>query len=196
MATDMKIMFVTNNMNKVIEANEIVKSFGIELIPIDVKKIEIQSDSLREIAIYAAKHAYEVIRKPVVVEDSGLFIDALNGFPGPYSSYVYRTIGLKGILKLMEGVRNRDARFIAIVALAISDSEIYVFEGITEGYIANEIRGNKGFGYDPIFIPFNHFKTFAEMDRSEKNMYSHRGKAFRALGEWVYANIDRLIFSQ
>ncbi|ADM27911.1 dITPase [Ignisphaera aggregans DSM 17230] len=196
MATDMKIMFVTNNMNKVIEANEIVKSFGIELIPIDVKKIEIQSDSLREIAIYAAKHAYEVIRKPVVVEDSGLFIDALNGFPGPYSSYVYRTIGLKGILKLMEGVRNRNARFIAIVALAISDSEIYVFEGITEGYIANEIRGDKGFGYDPIFIPSNHSKTFAEMDRSEKNMYSHRGKAFRALGEWVYANRDRLIFSQ
>jgi len=196
MATDMKIMFVTNNMNKVIEANEIVKSFGIELIPIDVKKIEIQGDSLREIAIYAAKHAYEVVRKPVVVEDSGLFIDALNGFPGPYSSYVYKTIGLKGILKLMEGVRNRNARFIAVVALAISDSEIYVFEGVTEGYIANEIRGDKGFGYDPIFIPFNHFKTFAEMDRSEKNMYSHRGKAFRALGEWVYANRDRLIFSQ
>ncbi len=192
----MKIMFVTNNMNKVIEANEIVKSFGIELIPINVKKIEIQSDSLKEIAIYAAKHAYELIRKPVVVEDSGLFIEALNGFPGPYSSYVYRTIGLKGVLKLMDGVGNRSARFVAVVALAISDREVYVFEGITEGYIANEIRGSKGFGYDPIFIPFNHFKTFAEMDRSEKNMYSHRGKAFRALGEWVYANRDRLIFSQ
>ncbi len=192
----MRIMFATNNMNKVMEANEILRSFGIELISTDVKKIEIQSDSLREIAVYAVRHVYNVVKSPVVVEDSGLFIEALNGFPGPYSSYVYKTIGLKGILKLMEGMGNRVARFVAVVALAISDKEIYVFEGVVEGYIAHEIRGSRGFGYDPIFIPFNHSKTFAEMDRNEKNMYSHRGKAFRALGEWVYANRDRLIFSE
>ncbi len=184
----MEIFFVTNNMNKVREAEAILKEFGIVIKPINVKKIEIQHESLDEIARIAAQNAYQEIKKPVVVEDSGLFIDVLNGFPGPYSSYVYKTIGLKGILKLLEDYKEielRKARFVAVVALALSNNVIHLFKGVTEGLISFEIRGDKGFGYDPIFIPVGSTKTFAEMSIEEKNRYSHRGKAFKELGLWL-----------
>ncbi|MDK6028333.1 XTP/dITP diphosphatase [Ignisphaera sp. 4213-co] len=184
----MEIFFVTNNMNKVREAEAILKEFGIVIKPINVKKIEIQHESLDEIARIAAQNAYQEIKKPVVVEDSGLFINVLNGFPGPYSSYVYKTIGLKGILKLLEDYKEielRKARFVAVVALALSNNVIHLFKGVTEGLISFEIRGDKGFGYDPIFIPVGSTKTFAEMSIEEKNRYSHRGKAFKELGLWL-----------
>lgn len=187
-ASSVEIFFATNNMNKVREAELILKDFGVKIVPVDVKKIEIQHDSLEEIARYAVRIAYRELRKPVVVEDSGLFIDSLNGFPGPYSSYVYRTIGLKGILKLLEDYREielRKATFIAVVALAFSEDNVKLFKGAVEGFISFEIRGNKGFGYDPIFIPMGSTKTFAEMDPAEKGLYSHRGKAFRELGSWL-----------
>ncbi|MEM4868126.1 MAG: XTP/dITP diphosphatase [Ignisphaera sp.] len=188
-----KLYFVTNNIGKFNEAKEILSSYGVFLERIDAEKIEIQSTSLEDIARYSAIHVYKQIRKPVIVEDSGLFIDALNGFPGPYSSYVYKTIGLKGILKLLQGENNRRAVFEAVVALALREDMVLTFKGVVEGYIAFEIRGSKGFGYDPIFVPKEgEGKTFAEMDIHEKNMYSHRGKAFRLLGMWINMNIDKL----
>ncbi len=188
----LRISVATKNRHKVEEANIALKSFGIELVPVDVPKVEIQSDDLREIAIYAARAAYQYLRRPVVVEDSGLFIDALNGFPGPYSSYVYRTIGVEGILKLMRGVEDRRARFVAVVAFALREDWIEVFEGVVEGTIAEEARGSHGFGFDPIFVPFGETRTFAEMSSEEKTRYSHRGRAFRKLGEWIAKNIDKL----
>ncbi|MEM1542202.1 MAG: XTP/dITP diphosphatase [Ignisphaera sp.] len=188
-----KLYFVTNNMGKFNEAKEILNSYGVSLERIDTEKIEIQSTSLEDIARYSAIHVYKQVRKPIIVEDSGLFIDALNGFPGPYSSYVYKTIGLKGILKLLQGENNRKAVFEAVVALALREDMVLTFKGVVEGYIALEIRGSKGFGYDPIFVPKEgEGKTFAEMDIHEKNMYSHRGKAFRSLGMWINMNIDKL----
>lgn len=187
------LYFATNNMNKFNEAKEILSSYGILLKPVEVEKIEIQSSFLEHIARYAAIHIYKQVKKPVIVEDSGLFIDVLNGFPGPYSSYVYKTIGLKGILKLLQNENNRRARFESVVVLALNENTVVVFKGIVDGVIAQEIRGSKGFGYDPIFMPNEvEGKTFAEMDIHEKNIYSHRGKAFRALGEWINKNIDKL----
>ena len=190
-----RLYFVTNNKHKVAEAQKILSKYSVELEPIDVKKVELQSESLEDIARYAAIEAYKIIAKPVVVEDSGLFIDALNGFPGPYSSYVYKTLGLKRILKLLEGEENRRARFIAVVALALSCEDVYLFKGVVEGAIAHEIRGEKGFGFDPIFIPIEgDGRTFAEMNSEEKNIISHRGRAFEALGRWISANRDKLIY--
>jgi len=186
-----ELFFATNNKDKLKEAEYILNKYGVVLKPITIDKIEIQSDSLKEIAVYAVKSIYKIIGKPVVVEDSGLFIDALNGFPGPYSSYVYKTIGLKGVLKLLDGVIDRRAKFIAVVALAFNDN-VCVFEGSIEGYISLEIRGDKGFGFDPIFIPVGSNKTFGEMDIEEKSMYSHRGKAFKELATWVLNNRDKL----
>jgi len=190
-----RIYFATSNMHKVAEAQKILSKYGVYLEPVDVRKVEIQSESLEEIAIYAATEAYSKVGKPVIVEDSGIFVESLNGFPGPYSSYVYKTIGLKGILKLLENEENRRATFKAVVALALGKDDVRVFKGMVEGVIANEIRGCKGFGYDPIFIPVGSGgRTFAEMDIEEKNMFSHRARAFEALGAWILANKDKLIY--
>ncbi len=191
----LKIPIATKNVHKVEEANEVLREFNVKLVPVDVEKIEIQSDSLEDIARFAAVNAFKRFRKPILVEDSGLFIEALNGFPGPYSSYVYRTIGLDGILRLMKGISNRRAMFVCVVAFALSENEVYIFKGIVRGTISEQIRGSKGFGFDPIFIPEGFNKTFGEMDRKEKTAISHRGKAFRAFGEWISKYRDKLIHS-
>lgn len=188
-----ELLFATNNLGKLREATLVLRKFGVALRAAAVSKIEIQSTSLREIATYAARTAYRAAGRPIVVEDSGLFIDALKGFPGPYSSYVYSTIGLRGVLKLMDGIEDRRARFIAVVALAVSEDDVYVFEGSVEGYISPEIRGDRGFGFDPIFIPAGYSRTFGEMDIDEKTGCSHRGKAFRELGIWILNNRDKLL---
>lgn len=188
-----KFYFATRNRYKLAEAQNVLKRYDVCLEPTDIVKLEVQSESLEDIAINAAIDAYRQLRKPVVVEDSGLFIEALNGFPGPYSSFVYKTIGLQGILKLMADVADRRARFEAVVALAIDEDDVHVFKGVVEGVISTEIRGNKGFGFDPIFIPLEgDGRTFAEMDIDEKNRYSHRGRAFDMLGRWISMNRDKL----
>lgn len=180
-----KLYLVTGNKHKLEEANDILKSYGVRVEQAPVReKLEIQSNSLEEIAIYAARHAYKLMRVPLVVDDSGLFVDALNGFPGPYSSYVYKKIGYEGLLRLLEGADNRRACFKTVAALILPPVE-KVFTGETCGVIAWEARGSHGFGFDPIFIPDGYKKTYAEMSPEEKNRISHRFKAFSKLGEWI-----------
>lgn len=191
----MEILFITKNKHKVIEAQVSIKQIGLEnfisLKPLDIPKLEIQSNDLREIAIFAVRSVYEKLRRKniVIVEDAGLFIDSLRGFPGPYSSYVYKTIGVEGILKLLRDINNRRAKFISVIAMKHPKLGEKIFEGKVEGIIAHEARGDKGFGFDPIFIPKGHDKTFAEMDIEEKCRYSHRGAAFRALASWLHQNL-------
>ncbi|MEJ5292328.1 MAG: XTP/dITP diphosphatase [Candidatus Methanosuratincola sp.] len=181
----MELYFATGNPHKLAEANSVLSEFGILLKPAPSPKVEIQSESLEEIARYAAEDAYRSLGSPLVVEDSGLFIESLNGFPGPYSSYVYKTIGCGGILRLLEGHCNRRARFECVVVYA-GDGVLRSFVGIAKGSIAGALRGSGGFGFDPIFISEELYgKTFSELSPSEKSAVSHRGKAFRALGEWL-----------
>ncbi len=171
-----KIFFVTSNKHKFDEVAVIAKKHGICLEMLPGKKIEIQSSNLMDIAFYSALENYKEFRKPILVEDAGLFIEALNGFPGPYSSYVYETIGVKGILKLMEGIENRRAYFASAVVL-IHEPYLIKCEERVYGYILSESRGTGGFGFDPIFVPEGDTRTFAEMSIDEKNKYSHRAKA-------------------
>ena len=176
-----QLLFATGNVNKVREASLILSRFNIGIRPVDVRKVEIQSDSIEEIVEYALRAS---CMDWLVVEDDGLFIEALRGFPGPYSSYVYRTIGLEGVLKLMEGASNRSAYFKSVVGLCMG-GRIYLFTGVVKGMIAGEIRGSLGFGYDPIFIPEGYDKTFAEMGPVEKSRISHRARAFTSLAEFL-----------
>lgn len=174
----------TRNKNKYREARTILSSMGISLKLLDVDRVEIQADDPAEIAIYSLKNI-ESGSRPIAVEDAGLFIDGLNGFPGAYSSYILKTIGLEGVLKLMEKMEDRDAKFKSAVAYKFRD-RLECFIGFVEGKIATEIRGSQGFGYDPIFIPREgDGRTFGEMDLEEKNTLSHRARAFRKLGEWL-----------
>lgn len=181
----LRVYIATSNAHKIAEARAVLGEYGIELEPVKAVKLEVQSDSLEEIALRAARTAYSNSRaSPLIVEDAGLFIYSLNGFPGPYTSYAYKTIGLEGVLRLLEGSRDRRARFVSAVAVIEPPLE-RVFVGVAEGYIAAEPRGGSGFGFDPIFIPEGSRRTFAEMSLEEKNKYSHRAKALRMAAEWL-----------
>ncbi|MBS7641273.1 MAG: XTP/dITP diphosphatase [Candidatus Bathyarchaeia archaeon] len=179
------IFFVTRNVNKFNEARRVLAEYSISVAMVKAKTLEIQDDSIEKIAEVSALNASREIELPIIVEDAGLFIEALKGFPGPYSSYVYRTIGVNGILKLLEGIEERRAYFKSAVAFCSPDGEIKCFQGIVYGRITREVRGSGGFGFDPIFEPDEEpNKTFAEMTIEEKNRFSHRARAFRKFAEW------------
>lgn len=180
------IFFATNNINKFNEARRVLSRYGIAVGMLKVKTLEIQSESLEEIARTSAIHAFQQCRLPVIVEDAGVFIEALNGFPGPYASFVYKTIGNEGLLKLMKKVANRKARFQSVVAYLSEELDMPIcFKGEVLGEITEEVRkGRSGFGFDPIFKPSGSEKTFAEMNLDEKNKYSHRAKALRKFAKW------------
>jgi len=182
------VFFATNNINKFNEAHRLLAGYGIAVGMLRVKAAEIQSANLREIAQTSAQDALKRCHLPVIVEDAGLFIDALHGFPGPYAAYAYKTIGNKGLLKLMENVDDRKATFQSVIAYCDSYSGAPMcFEGEVAGKITTEERmgnGKSGFGFDPIFQPSGSEKTFAEMTIEEKNGFSHRAKAVRKFAEW------------
>lgn len=188
-----RLYLASKNVGKISEIKKLGSYFGIEIVPVDLPKVEVQSESLEEVSLYSAVNAFLTFRRPLIVEDSGLYIEALNLFPGAYSSFVYKTIGIRGVLKLLEGVENRRACFKSVIALAAPNlSEVKLFTGVVHGVIATEPRGSGGFGFDPIFIPEGFSKTFAEMSEEEKNRVSHRGEAFRALASWLVENCAKI----
>jgi len=178
-----KIYFVTGNKGKFEEAKEILGRYGIKIEMKHIPYPEVQAETLREVVDFGLKYLQDKLSKPFFVEDSGLFIEALKGFPGVYSAYVFKTIGNNGILKLMENVENRNAKFISVVGYFDGKNK-RIFEGAVNGRISHSKRGGKGFGFDPIFIPENYNNTFAELG-SEKNKISHRYKALKKLGEYL-----------
>ena len=175
------LRFATTNAGKLGEAREYLADVVGELSQFDYDYVEIQSDDLAEIAAHGAREAYEAAGEPVIVDDSGLFIDALGGFPGPYSSYVDHTVGFERVSELARAEDDRGARFRAVVAYCDGDT-IETFEGAVPGEIVAP-RGDGGFGYDPIFE--HDGTTFAEMTRAEKNALSHRGRALAKLADWL-----------
>jgi XTP/dITP diphosphohydrolase len=158
---------------------------GIVLRRLSKKGTEMQSDDVAEIAKRAALETYLLVKAPLIVEDTGLFIESLGGFPGPYASFVDRTLGPVSILRLMEGVRLRGAEFVSAVAFCHDPSKARVFVGRLRGRIARRASGNNGFGFDPIFVPEGGDKTLAELSLTGKAEISHRSLALRAFGAWL-----------
>ena len=184
MQSDKKtVWFMTENPDKFREAKSILDTQGIKIRHLKRAKVEVQDTSLEKIARFAARGAS--IDRPglLLVEDSGLFIDALRGFPGPYSSYVYKTIGLKGILGLVH-LKNRGAYFQSSIAVASADLRPRVFTGIVRGSVSRRITWTAGFGYDPIFVPEGFEETFAQTSEDFKNKNSHRARAFLKFAKW------------
>jgi XTP/dITP diphosphohydrolase len=172
------LFFVSSNNHKYNEAKEILASFGIRLGFLKSDLEEIQSNSLTDIARKKAQNAFLKHRKPLIIEDDGLFIDSLNGFPGPYSSYVFKTIGNEGILDLLKN--KRQAKFISIITYC-DDAILESFDGTLDGIISKLQKGT-GWGFDPIFIPNNSSETFAETN--DKNYLSHRYKSLKKFSNW------------
>jgi len=176
-----KIYFITGNKGKALEAKEKLSVAGIDVVQKNLGYPEIQADSLDEVACFGVEHVQKQFDQPFVLEDAGLFIDELNGFPGVYSAYVFHTIGCKGILKLMNSANDRKATFRSVFAYGEPGKKPKICVGECKGNISEKEIGTNGFGYDPIFIPDNKTKTFAEMKTEEKNMFSHRGKSLEKL---------------
>ncbi|WP_054839573.1 XTP/dITP diphosphatase [Thermococcus sp. JCM 11816] len=187
----MRLAFVTSNPGKVEEARKYFEPLGVEVYQLKVSYPEIQADTLEEVAEYGgAKWLAQRVDGPFFLDDSGgLFVEALKGFPGVYSAYVYKTIGYQGgILKLLEEETNRKAHFKSVIAYW--DGELHIFTGRVDGKIATEPpRGSGGFGFDPIFIPEGFDRTFAEMTTEEKNRISHRGRALMEFANWLKENL-------
>ncbi len=181
-----KIIFVTSNIHKVREANEILSPLGITVEQNNCGYPELQEDEPEAIALFGAQWAANKLNSEVMVDDSGLFIEALGGFPGPYSAYVFDTLGNQRILKLMEEETNRSAVFRCALGYCCPGEEPLCFSGEVKGEISWDIRGNAGFGYDPIFEING--TTFGEMTDDEKNRLSHRYRAMVKFAEWIAAN--------
>lgn len=191
-----KVAFlVTGNVHKFHEARAILKEFKISTAMLNLETTEVQADDIDTIAKASVLEAAKKSRMPVLVEDAGLFIKALKGFPGPYSSYVHRTLGNRGILKLMQDTTQRNAYFYSAVAFSDpgKDGVVKLFRGRVNGKIVYKEQGNRGFGFDPIFEPSTkRGKTFAEMMQHEKNEHSHRAEALRKFGAWYIQHYARL----
>ena len=177
-----KIVFVTGNKGKFAEVRDILLAFEVEVIQDKNGYPELQEEELEPIAAYGAQFVADKLNMPVMVDDSGIFIKALNGFPGPYSRFVEDRLGNPRVLKLMEGEKDRTAYFKTVIGYCEPEKEPLVFPGVVEGKIAFAERGTGGFGYDPIF-EYNGM-TFGELGDAEKNKVSHRRRAIDKFLEW------------
>ncbi|MHA1985695.1 MAG: RdgB/HAM1 family non-canonical purine NTP pyrophosphatase [Promethearchaeota archaeon] len=180
------IYFVTGNKNKFNEGVELFskETLKYKLKQKDLKTIEIQSKSLRDVASFKLNSVKDKINVSFFIEDAGFFVDLpLGGFPGVYSSYILKTIGNEGILKLIDDFSESRAYFSSVISLYFKPlDKVLFFDGKITGKISETIRGEGGFGFDPIFIPDSiPDKTLAEISMDQKNKISHRGQALRKL---------------
>lgn len=177
------MIFVTHNKNKFLEVQNMFMESNLTLEWNNVEYEEVQADTTEEVSLKSCIAVSKLLDLPFFLEDSGLYIESLGGFPGPYSSYVLKTIGLEGILRLLEPKEKR-ALFTTVVSL-FTDGKVLQFSGILNGSIATQPSGQNGFGYDPIFIPESSKRTLAEISLEEKNKISHRSIAIRKLIEYL-----------
>ena len=187
------ICFASNNYNKYIEIQSILQKYAIDVSLLRIPLTEIQSNFLIEIAIEKSKSAFRKISKPIIVEDDGLFIDELKGFPGQYSSYAFETIGYDGVLKLLINSKTRTAYFRSV--FAFYDGEIsQSFVGEIKGKIAHRASG-KGWGYDPVFIPDGSKLTFGQLHQENRKAdFSHRAEALGKFADWYNYKKDNNVY--
>ena len=189
----MRLVFATNNKNKLSEIRDIL---GKDIEVLSLKDINCNvdipetADTLEGNSMQKAEYIYDNYGMNVFADDTGLEVEALNGEPGVYSARYAGGEGhdseanMKKLLSNLSGITNRKARFRTSVAL-ILDGEKYLFEGVVNGEILEEKSGTEGFGYDPIFKPDGYDKSFAELGIEIKNKISHRANAIKKLTEFL-----------
>jgi non-canonical purine NTP pyrophosphatase (RdgB/HAM1 family) len=172
-----KILVATGNKKKAEEISEILGR-EVECIKLDLP--EVQSLSVFEVAERKAKDAYALVNTPIIVDDTGMSIQALNGLPGALVSWFLDSVGNEGVLRLLGDETNRSATVSTAIGYC-DETGAHVFLGEVEGKVCYSEKGQEGFGYDPIFVPSGHKKTFAEMSPVEKNETSMRSIALGKL---------------
>lgn len=194
----MELVFATNNQNKLREVQTLLKN-NINLLSLKnincFEEIPEDYDTIEENALQKAKYIFDKYELNCFADDTALEIDHLNGEPGVISArYASPSCSpednMQKVLKKLEGVSNRKARFRTVISLILNKQEFF-FEGTVEGNILTKKQGTQGFGYDPIFKPDGFNKSFAEMPTSEKNKISHRGRATEKLIEFLGYDINK-----
>lgn len=180
-----KILFATTNQGKLDEAK---RALEVEVEGLGLEIEEVQSLDTEKVAVAKAKAYFAEVKKPLFVEDVALAFEVWNGLPGTYINDFWKAWGNSGLIARMSSETNRKATAKTTLAYADEQGEIHVFEGIMEGKIATEERGDNGFGWDPIFIPDGFEKTLAEMSAEEKDSVSMRAKALAEMHEWLKKN--------
>lgn len=178
-----RIQFVTGNPGKVRELGALLAPHGVQVVQEDRGYPEIQADTLEDVARAGARSLRaDGLEPPFLLEDAGLFVSALQGFPGVYSRHALETIGCQGLLKLLVDVEAelRTASFEAHLLYVDPDGRQHGFTGRCRGRIADRSAGTGGFGFDPVFIPDGETRTFAQLSDDEKNARSHRARAAEA----------------
>ncbi len=169
--------FVTGSSVKVAEAERILRT---TLVQADVDLPEIQEVDVTRVIAEKARVAWEALgRRPVLVEDTGLSLDAWNGLPGALVKWFVRSVGCSGICSMADGFADRSAT--ATTVVAVHDGQVRMFAGNVRGRIADLPRGTGGFGWDPVFIPDGADMSFSEMSPEEKDRYSMRRIALESL---------------
>ena len=171
-----KIIYVTGNWAKIESAKQALEPLGFEIENIKMDTLEIQADTAAEVAAFSAKYASDRLKCDVLKNDSGIYVDALKVFPGPYTHYADDTIGEDGLLKLMQNETNRKARFIESYAYCEYGKEPVIFESVTHGTIAYEKSGTYGWSWDFVFIPDGQTKTMGCFPDDERwKLFSREG---------------------
>ena len=179
-----KIVYVTGNWAKIESAKQYLEPLGFEIDNVKMDVIEIQADTASEVAKFSAKYASEKLGCDVLKNDSGLYVDALGGFPGPYTHYADDTIKEDGLLKLLQGESNRRAKFVESFAYCEYGKEPVVFESVTYGTIATEKSGTYGWSWDFVFIPDGQTQTMGNFPDEERwKLWNTDG--FKKLAEYL-----------
>lgn len=183
----MKLVFATSNQNKIAEVKRMLGG-NIEVEGTSLEIDEIQSLDPVKVAQEKAKSYFKELKTPLIVEDTSLSFNGLNGLPGPYINDFAKALNNNGLINLLSNTDNRRAVAQVTFCLIIDEVTMHTFEGRIEGTISAMEKGTNGFGWDPIFIPLSQDKTFAEMTDTEKDAYSMRGKALSLLQQYLSAN--------
>jgi len=184
-----EIIFVTKNKWKFEEVREMLRGSGIRLVQRGMELDEIQDKDVEKVAARKAQDAYFILNKPVLAEDTGLYIKAMNGYPGSLIRHFFYSIGPQGIIDFLKG---NDREATAATALAYCDSEgLHSFTGEVSGTVSRQIKGTSRFDWDCIFVPEGHEETYGEMKVSHKNNISQRRKALDGFVTWFCSREKR-----
>ena len=176
-------VLVTGNDDKWREAQRIL---GRPLAREKLDLPEIQAATTAEVALHKARAAFELLRRPVIVEDAGVELRAFGGFPGPFIKYWETLGGLASICRAADGAGERGITAVCVLGVCTAEGS-YVVEGRSEGSLADRPRGTNGFGWDAIFVPEGDTRTFGEMSGEEKDRVSHRRRAWEQLAKKIGA---------
>lgn len=187
----MKTIFLaTGNKHKVEEIGAILKEYAVEVQAHQVEFVEPDFSTLEEVAKEKAKQAFSTLKKPLIVEDTGVYFEAYNNFPGGLAKRIYKSIGFTGLLALIKAAKNKNAYFRTVICFTADGKAFEVFSGKLQGHLLEHIveEEKDRLPYEKIIIPVGEKRALAELSKEEKNRISHRAIATRKLGKWLQEN--------